>query len=339
MTASSHLAGGLATSQHFWRVRGVNLDGVAGAWSATFSFTPQSSPPPPTLATIDTNPSSVNGPTPSTSTVVLSTGAPDGGAVVSWSSSNPAVASVPATTTVPSFSFTSTVTITTATISTSTVVTITATYNGSTFGDADGQSAGIVPRHAEQLHGQSSERNGRHQRAGRRRPRCGRYDTDSSQSVEQQFRCGVGAGQRHGARGVSDRGVQQLDNERNRFNCGDALRIPQCRNEDRDVNRDRRFTAATSTATSAAAADRGADGECERPQRRTSHVESHRDQRPHRQQWDGIVQRRCVDYAVSHEWPRSHLVRGMLERRQQDEKLHVHAQCGGFCERERAVVQ
>jgi beta-propeller repeat-containing protein len=132
VTSASFLASSLATTQHFWRVRGVNSAGVAGPWSAVFSFTPQPAPPPPVLSTIDTNPTSVNGGTSSTSTVVLSTSAPEGGALVSLSSSNPAVASVPATTTVPAFSFTSTVSITTATVSASTVVTITGTYNGST---------------------------------------------------------------------------------------------------------------------------------------------------------------------------------------------------------------
>ena len=36
----------LATTQHFWRVRGVNTAGVAGAWSAVRSFTPQARPAP-----------------------------------------------------------------------------------------------------------------------------------------------------------------------------------------------------------------------------------------------------------------------------------------------------
>jgi hypothetical protein len=64
--------------------------------------------------------------------VVLSAGAPDGGAVISLSSSHPAVASVPATTTAPANSFTASFTIATGTVSASTVVTITATYNGTT---------------------------------------------------------------------------------------------------------------------------------------------------------------------------------------------------------------
>jgi hypothetical protein len=121
---------GLATVAHFWRVRGVNVNGVAGPWSAVRSFTPDTAPPPATLSTMDTNPTSVVGGNSSTSTVVLSTGAPDGGAEISFSSSNPAVASVPAKATVPANAFTVTVTITTAAVQANTVVTITASYNG-----------------------------------------------------------------------------------------------------------------------------------------------------------------------------------------------------------------
>src|SRR5262249_58647534 len=114
------------------RVRGVNVNGVAGPWSSTFTFTPDTAPPPPTLSTMDTNPSSVVGGNTSTSTVVLSTPAPFGGALVSFSSSNPAVASVPPNATVPENSFTAMVTITTAAVQANTVVTITASYNGTT---------------------------------------------------------------------------------------------------------------------------------------------------------------------------------------------------------------
>src|SRR5262245_21272340 len=129
---SMYVTSGLATVQHFWRVRAVNVNGVAGPWSSTFTLTPDVSPPPPTLSTMDTNPSSVVGGNSSTSTVVLSTPAPFGGALVSFSSSNPAVASVPASATVPENSFTATITITTAAVQATTSVTITASYNGTT---------------------------------------------------------------------------------------------------------------------------------------------------------------------------------------------------------------
>jgi hypothetical protein len=123
---------GLATVAHFWRVRGVNVDGVAGPWSAVFTFTPDTAPPPATLSTMDTNPTSVIGGNSSTSTVVLSTGAPEGGAQIAFSSSNPTVASVPASATVPANGFTVTVTITTTAVAANTAVTITASYNGAT---------------------------------------------------------------------------------------------------------------------------------------------------------------------------------------------------------------
>ena len=132
VTSSMYATSGLNTVTHFWRVRGVNVNGVAGAWSAVRSFTPQAAPPPATLSTMDTNPSSVVGGNASTTTVVLSTGAPFGGAVIGLSSSNPQVASVPASVTIPENGFTGTATITTAPVSVNTTVTITASYNGAT---------------------------------------------------------------------------------------------------------------------------------------------------------------------------------------------------------------
>jgi beta-propeller repeat-containing protein len=132
VTSSMYATSGLNTVTHFWRVRGVNVNGVAGAWSAVRSFTPQAAPPPATLSTMDTNPSTVVGGNASSTTVVLSTGAPFGGATIGLSSSNPQVASVPPTVTVPENGFTGTATITTSPVSTNTSVTITASYNGTT---------------------------------------------------------------------------------------------------------------------------------------------------------------------------------------------------------------
>src|SRR5207253_1830818 len=68
----------------------------------------------------------------SSGTVVLSTSAPAGGALIALSSSNPAVASVPANVTAPEFSFTATFAIATSAVSVSTTVTLTAAYNGTT---------------------------------------------------------------------------------------------------------------------------------------------------------------------------------------------------------------
>ena len=129
---SMYATSGLSTVMHFWRVRGVNSAGVAGAWSAVRSFTPQTAPPPPVLASMDTNPATVVGGNGSSGTAVLSSGAPDGGAVISLSSSQPAVASVPATTTAPANSFTASFAIATSPVSVNTVVTITGSYGGTT---------------------------------------------------------------------------------------------------------------------------------------------------------------------------------------------------------------
>ena len=132
LTVLRYATTGLATTPHFWRVRGVNTAGVAGAWSAVRSFTPQAAPPPAELSTFETNPSTVVGGNPSSGTVVLSVGAPEGGALISLSSSNPAVASVPATVLAPSNSFTGTFAFTTSPVTATTTVTITAAYNGTT---------------------------------------------------------------------------------------------------------------------------------------------------------------------------------------------------------------
>ncbi|HEY0520771.1 MAG TPA: SBBP repeat-containing protein [Ilumatobacteraceae bacterium] len=129
VTSSMAVASGLATTTHFWRVRGINSAGVAGPWSAVRSFVPQAAPAPAQLSTIDLNPSTVVGGNASSGTVVMDSSATDG-AVVSLSSSNPAVASVPATTTVAPNGFTGTFTISTSAVTTTTTVTITATYNG-----------------------------------------------------------------------------------------------------------------------------------------------------------------------------------------------------------------
>jgi hypothetical protein len=130
VTTSMYATTGLSPATHFWRVRGVNVNGVAGAWSAVRSLTPQPPPPPATLATIDTNPSTVAGGTSSSGTVVLSVGAPDGGALIRLTSSHPAIAGVPATVTVPANGFAGTFVISTAPVAANTTVTITADYNG-----------------------------------------------------------------------------------------------------------------------------------------------------------------------------------------------------------------
>ena len=132
VTMSTILAGDLPVKPYFWRVRAINVAGVAGAWSAVRTFTPQPAAPPTTLSTFSTNPSTVVGGDPSSGTVVLASPAPDGGALIALTSSDAAVASVPATVTAPSFSFTATFSITTFPVAANTTITITAAYNGTT---------------------------------------------------------------------------------------------------------------------------------------------------------------------------------------------------------------
>ena len=72
LTGSMYATSGLAAVPHFWRVRALNTAGVAGAWSAVRTFTPEAPPPLPVLSTFSTNPSTVVGGNPSSGTVVLS---------------------------------------------------------------------------------------------------------------------------------------------------------------------------------------------------------------------------------------------------------------------------
>src|SRR5882762_3028764 len=91
--------------------------------------------PPPgsaTLSSITPNPTSVNGGSPSTGSVTLNAPAPSSGALVSLSSSNTAVATVPANVTVPAGATSATFTVTTLAVSASTSVTISASYAGVT---------------------------------------------------------------------------------------------------------------------------------------------------------------------------------------------------------------
>ena len=84
------------------------------------------------LSSVTLNPVSVTGGNPSTGTVTLSGPAPSGGAVVSLSSNNPAIASVPAggSMTVPAGATTATFPMNTSAVATSTTVTISASYGG-----------------------------------------------------------------------------------------------------------------------------------------------------------------------------------------------------------------
>ena len=132
VTVSQYVTSGLANVPHFWRVRAVNSVGVAGPFSAVRTFTPGASPPPSELSTMSTNPSTVVGGNASSATVVMSTPAPEGGALITLASNNPSVASVPTSVTVPGNTFTADFIINTTAVTANTTVTITAAYNGNT---------------------------------------------------------------------------------------------------------------------------------------------------------------------------------------------------------------
>jgi len=132
VTASQTTMGNLPAQQLWWRVRARNAAGVAGPFSSTRRFTPQGATTTPALSTVALNPSTLVGGSGSTGTVTLTAAAPGGGAVVSLSSGNTAVATVPASVTIAAGATSATFAATTSTVTASTPVTITATYNGVT---------------------------------------------------------------------------------------------------------------------------------------------------------------------------------------------------------------
>jgi hypothetical protein len=128
---SNFTTSSLPAKRLWWRVRGINSAGVAGPWSVTRRFTAQPpSPGPATLSALTLSPTSVVGGSSSQGTITLTSAAPSGGAIVALSSSNTAVASVPASVTIPSGATSATFTIPTQTVSTATSVNISAAYGG-----------------------------------------------------------------------------------------------------------------------------------------------------------------------------------------------------------------
>ncbi len=126
-TASTLNAG----RRHWWRVRGINAAGTAGAWSSVRRFTPGAFTEAPSLAGIALNPASVVGGNTSQGTASLTSAAPSGGAVLTLSS-NTSVATVPASVTVPAGAFSATFSVSTASVTASTSATITGAFGGDT---------------------------------------------------------------------------------------------------------------------------------------------------------------------------------------------------------------
>jgi hypothetical protein len=124
---------GLPAQRLFWRVRGFNAAGAAGAFSTSRRFTAQAASTPPSpvsLSAVSVSPTSVVGGTAARGTITLTGGAPSGGALISLSSANASVAAVPSSVTVAAGASSVTFNVTTSTVSANTSVVITATYGG-----------------------------------------------------------------------------------------------------------------------------------------------------------------------------------------------------------------
>lgn len=132
VTVSQATIGGLPAQRLWWRVRGVNSAGVAGPWSASRRFTPQSAPAALTLSSLSLSPTSVVGGNTSQGTVTLSSAAPSGGAVVTLSSGNTNIATVLTSVTVAAGSSSATFTVTTMSVAATNSVVISALFSGIT---------------------------------------------------------------------------------------------------------------------------------------------------------------------------------------------------------------
>src|SRR6266516_3725403 len=131
-TTSSPVYGGALTFTQTTTLKAMAAaSGMTNSGVASATYTIQQLP---TLTSLTLNPSSVvGGPLgSSTGTVTLSGPAPSGGAVVSLSSSNTGVASVPSSVTVPAGATSATFTVHTSIVVVSTTVTISGSYNGTT---------------------------------------------------------------------------------------------------------------------------------------------------------------------------------------------------------------
>ena len=110
----------------------ISVSGGGVTRSAVLTVNPQAPAAAAGLTSIAVTPSSVTGGSSSQGTVTLSSGAPQGGAVVALSVSNPGIASVPASVTIPAGATSATFSVTTTSVSASTATTLSAAYGGVT---------------------------------------------------------------------------------------------------------------------------------------------------------------------------------------------------------------
>jgi hypothetical protein len=128
-TSATFIASTLAVTASTQVTLSASYAGVTQ--SASLTVTPQATPGP-TLTSLTLNPNSVTGGSPTTGSVALSAPAPNGGALVSLSSSNTTVATAPQSVTIPAGFTSAPFTVTTLAVATSTPVTISASYAGVT---------------------------------------------------------------------------------------------------------------------------------------------------------------------------------------------------------------
>ncbi|MGB7923166.1 MAG: hypothetical protein WCF57_07975 [Pyrinomonadaceae bacterium] len=112
---------------YYWRVQTADRSGNLSPWSEVRTFNGGLA-----LFAVNLNPSSVDGGNTSQGQLLLTASAPVGGAVVTLSSSNTAVATVPASVTIPAGSNVGTFTVTSRAVSAPSTVTINGTYKSST---------------------------------------------------------------------------------------------------------------------------------------------------------------------------------------------------------------
>jgi hypothetical protein len=158
---------GLPAQRLFWRVRAFNSAGAAGPFSASRRFTaqaPSTTTTPASLSAVSVSPSSIVGGNSAQGTITLTGGAPSGGAVVTLSSANTAVVSVPASVTVAAGASSATFSVNTSGVTANTSVTITATYGGVAHQPSGG--CALSPWHEHHLRLDGRER------------RCELYDPD-----------------------------------------------------------------------------------------------------------------------------------------------------------------